>query len=161
MFDVIRLALATDSTRLVTVYINPASIVPAIDGVRHETHSLTHHGNQPEKIAELRRIEEKQFEVLGEFLAGLRATSEEDETLLDRTMVLYGTCMGNANSHSNDNLPVLLAGGGFRHGRHLAFDRDDNAPLANVYVSMLQRLGIETDTFSTGTTRCTGLEARG
>ena len=65
-------------------------------------------------------------------------------------MVLYGTCMGSANSHSNINLPVLLAGGGFRHGQHLAFDTQNNYPLTNLFVSMLQRLGIETNEFSTG-----------
>jgi hypothetical protein len=75
--------------------------------------------------------------------------------LLDRTMVLYGTCMGSANSHANTNLPVLLAGGGFKHGQHLAFDTKKNYPLPNLYVSMLQRLGIEADRFasSTGTMR--------
>ena len=72
-------------------------------------------------------------------------------------MVLYGTCMGSANSHSNVNLPVLLAGGGFRHGQHLAFDRSNNYPLPNLYVSMLQRLGVETDVFGTGTRTMDGL----
>ena len=85
-------------------------------------------------------------------------TQEEGENLLERTMVLYGTCMGSANSHANTNLPVLLAGGGFRHGQHLAFDRDNNYPLTNLFVSMLQRLGIETREFSTGKGTIRGLE---
>jgi len=73
-------------------------------------------------------------------------------------MVLYGTPMGSANSHSNTNLPVLLAGGGFKHGQHLAFDKENNYPLANLYVSMLQRIGIETGEFSTGKGTMRGLE---
>jgi hypothetical protein len=73
-------------------------------------------------------------------------------------MVLYGTCMGSANSHSNTNLPVLLAGGGFKHGQHLAFDKDNNYPLANLFVSMLQRLGVEAWEFSTGKGTMRGLE---
>ena len=155
MFDMTRVALETDSTRLVTVFISTVGVVPAVDGVSHETHSLTHHGNRPETIAELRRIEEAQFGVFNEFLNRMRGTGEQGSTLLDRTMVLYGTCMGSANAHSNVNLPVLLAGGGFRHGEHLLFDRQRNYPLANLFVTMLQRLGLEVDRFasSTGTMR--------
>jgi len=109
-------------------------------------------------ITELRAKEEAQFDALAAFLSALAATREEGETLLDRTMVLYGTPMGSANSHSNTNLPVLLAGGGFKHGQHLAFDKENNYPLANLYVSMLQRLAIETNEFSTGKATMKGLE---
>lgn len=147
MFDVMKLALETDSTRLISLFIDTTVI-----------HNITHHGNRPEVIAELRAKEEGQFDALAGFLASLAATNEQDATLLDRTMVLYGTCMGSANSHSNSNLPVLLAGGGFRHGQHLAFDTLNNYPLSNLYVSMLQRLGIETHEFSTGTATMRGLE---
>jgi hypothetical protein len=73
-------------------------------------------------------------------------------------MVLYGTCMGSATSHSNLNLPVLLAGGGFKHGQHLAFDKQNNYPLTNLYLSMLQRLGVETGEFSTSKGTMKGLE---
>jgi hypothetical protein len=76
-------------------------------------------------------------------------------------MVLYGTCMGNANSHSNANLPVLLAGGGFRHGQHLAFDTKKNYPLPNLFVSMLRRLGLEIDRFASSTGTMRGLEMTG
>lgn len=105
-------------------------------------------------------MEERQFRVLDRFLKGLAAAKEDGDRLLDRTMVLYGTCMGNANSHDNNNLPILLAGGGFRHGQHLAFDtqRGRNYPLPNLYLSMLQRLGIETDKFASSTGTMTGLE---
>ena len=73
-------------------------------------------------------------------------------------MVLYGTCMGSANSHSNVNLPVLLAGGGFKHGQHLAFDQTNNYPLTNLFVSMLQRMGLEADRFASSTGTMRGLE---
>jgi hypothetical protein len=147
MFDVIKLALETDSSRLVSLFIDATSI-----------HNITHHGNRPEVLAELRAKEERQFDALGGFLKVLSEAKEQGDTLLGRTMVLYGTCMGSANSHSNYNLPVLLAGGGFRHGQHLAFDRDNNYPLTNLYVSMLQRLGIESREFSTGKGTLRGLE---
>ncbi len=154
----IRLAFESDSTRIITVFVNPALWVPRAPGVAHETHSLTHHGNRPEMIDELRTVEERQFECLAELLAGLDEVQEGGRTLLDQTTILHGSCMGNANSHSNTNLPVLVAGGGFRHAGHLAFDANDNQPLANLFVSMLQRLGIETDRFASSTSTLTGLE---
>jgi hypothetical protein len=147
MLDVVKLALETDSSRIVSVFVDTTVI-----------HNITHHGNRPEVLAELRSKEEGQFDALAGFLTVLTEAKEQGETLLDRTMVLYGTCMGSANSHANNNLPVLLAGGGFRHGQHLAFDRDNNYALANLYVSMLQRLGIETREFSTGKGTMRGLE---
>ena len=146
-FDVMKLALETDSTRIISLFIDTTVI-----------HNITHHGNRPEVLAELRGHEEKQFDALNGFLTALAATKEENQTLLDRTMVLYGTPMGSANSHSNVNLPVMLAGGGFKHGQHLAFDTTNNYPLANLYLSMLQRLGLATDKFSTSKGTMRGLE---
>jgi hypothetical protein len=147
MFDVMKLALETDSTRLISLFIDTTVI-----------HNLTHHGNRPEVLTELRGHEEGQFGVLGDFLRTLNDTREQGQPILDRTMVLYGTCMGSANSHANTNLPVLLVGGGFRHGSHLAFDRNINYPLTNLFVSMLQRLGIEVNEFSTGRATFQGLQ---
>jgi hypothetical protein len=158
MFDLIRLALETDSTRLVTVFIEALGRHSDIPGVDHETHTLTHHGNRPEALAELRLIETAQFRALASLLAGLKGAREGTDTLLDRTMVLYGSCMSSANAHSNVNLPILLAGGGFRHAGHLMFDTQRNYPLPNLFVSMLQRLGIETDRFATSTGTMRGLE---
>lgn len=153
--DVVRMGLETDSTRVVSLFINTFSIVPEIPGVQQETHSLTHHGNRPEALDQLFKIESAQFKVLNDFLSGLAGVTEQGEALLDRTMVLYGTPMGSANSHANTNLPVLLAGGGFRHAGHLGFDTKKNYPLPNLYVSMLQKMGLELDRFtgSTGTMR--------
>jgi hypothetical protein len=145
--DVVNLALETDSTRFVTLFIDTTVI-----------HNITHHGNRPETIQELRNHEEAQFGALNNFLTSLAAAKEDGDTLLDRTMVLYGTPMGSANSHSNVNLPVLLAGGGFKHGQHLAYDKTNNYPLPNLFVSMLQRLGLEAEEFSTGKGTMKGLE---
>lgn len=158
MYDMMRLAIETDSTRLVGLFLNTASCTPNIEGVSHETHSLTHHGNRTEVLDELRKIEQAELEVLSEFLRGLKNAQEEGEPLLDRTMVLYGTCLGSANAHSNTNLPLILAGGGFRHGQHLAFDTKRNYPLPNLFVSMLQRLDIDADSFATSTGTMRGLE---
>ena len=158
MFELARLALVSDSTRLITLYISQDFVRPNIAGVDEGTHQLTHHGNQPDKLAMLRLIEEAQFREFATLLQGLSDTKEPTGRLLDTTMVLYGTNMGSANAHSNDNLPVLIAGGGFKHGQHLAFDRKKNYPLSNLYVSMLQRLGVDVDTFSSGTATMRGLE---
>ena len=158
MYALAKLAIETDSSRLITIYIHQNAAKPNIPGITEGTHPLTHHGNQPEKLDQLRKIEEAQFRELATLLGSLNETPEEGGSLLDRTMVLYGTCMGNANSHDNTNLPVLLAGGGFKHGQHLGFDRERNYPLPNLYVSMLQRLGIETDRFASSTGTMRGLE---
>ena len=126
-------------------------------GVSDETHSLTHHGNEPEKVEQLKRIELAQMEVFSYLLSSLRETQESGCSLLDHTQVLYGSCLGNANSHSNRNLPMILAGGGFKHGSHLEFDRDENTPLANLHLSMLQKLGIEREAFSSSSGTLSGL----
>ncbi len=147
MFDVMKLALETDSTRIITLFVDTSVI-----------HNITHHGNRPDAVAELRAKEEAQFGALNDFLTALDGTKEEGQSLLDRTQVLYGTPMGSANSHSNVNLPVLLAGGGYRHGQHLAFDTVNNYPLSNLYVTMLQRMGIETGEFALSKSTLRGLE---
>ncbi len=158
MFDLVRLALETDSTRIVTICFNTTSLTPTIPGVKSQCHGLTHHGQRPEIVEELRRIEEAQFQGLNDFFTSLKTSKEEGVTLLDRTACLYGTNMGSANAHSTDNLPVLLAGGGFKHGQHLAFDRKNNYPLSNIYVSLLQRLGINANSFASGNSTFRGLE---
>ena len=159
MFDLVRLALQTDSTRVVTLSLSTFSVVPHVPGVRNETHGLTHHGNEPEKITELRKIEEAQLVVFGDLLSMLAETAESSGSLLDHTQVLYGSCLGNANSHSNQNLPLILAGGGFKHGGHLRFDERNNTPLANLFVSMLQRLGLESERFASSTGTLRGLRS--
>lgn len=156
--DVVKLALETDSTRIVTLFIQPLGVLSAIPGVSSETHSLTHHGNREEMISELRKIEEAQLAVIRNFLTALQKSREEGESVLDQTSVIYGTCMGNANGHTNQNWPMLLAGGGFKHGQHLAFDQKNNTPISNLYLSVLHRLGIEQEKFSSSTGTLSGLQ---
>jgi hypothetical protein len=159
MFDLIRLALQTDSTRVVTLTLSTFSVVPHLPGVKSETHGLTHHGNESDKIAELKKIEEAQMKAFADLLKAFRDVTETGGTLLDYTQVLYGSCLGNANSHSNQNLPLILAGGGFKHGQHLSFNEQNNTPLANLFVTMLQGLGIESEKFSSSTRALSGLTA--
>lgn len=149
MLKIACLALQTDSTRFITLKI----------GYLNAYHHDSHHGQVPEALAKVRAIETKELQIIRDFLVKLQNTREGGETLLDRTMRLYGSNLGDANRHDTVNLPILLAGGGFKHGQHLAFDRQNNTPLCNLYVSMLQRLGIETDRFASSTGRLSGLEA--
>ncbi|MCO8124178.1 DUF1552 domain-containing protein [Stieleria sp. TO1_6] len=158
MFDLARIAMQTDSTRLISIYIHQNDAKPNIAGVDTGTHPLTHHGNQPEKLDQLRRIEEAQFRELANLLGGLADSDAGSGSLLDQTSVIYGTSLGNGNSHANNNLPVLIAGGGFRHAQHLALGGRYDYPLPNLFVSVLQRMGIETDQFATSTGTMRGLE---
>jgi hypothetical protein len=161
MFDLIHLAVQTDSSRLFTLLLLGTSLVPPINGVNQGHHDLSHHGQDPGKIEQLKTVEIEKLKTFREFLGKLKATREEGDTLLDRTMVFFSSNLGNASSHAVKNLPVILAGGGFKHGRHLAFDAAKPPPLCNLYVSMLQRLGIEADKFGSGTGTLAGLEPRG
>ena len=158
MFDLIHLALQTDSTRLVTLLLLGTSSVPPIPGVSLGHHDLSHHGQDPSKIEQLRAVELELMKCFSAWLGKLRGTNEGNDTLLDRTSVFFSSNLGNASNHSTRNLPVLLAGGGFRHGQHLSFDVDKSPPLSNLYVSMLQRLGIEADRFGSSTGTLAGLE---
>ncbi len=159
MFDLIHLALQTDSTRLITFMLLGTSDVPPIPGVSLGHHDLSHHGQDPKKIEQLRTIEMEKMKTVRDLLEKLKKTGEQGESLLERTTVFFSSNLGNASNHSSRNLPVLLAGGGFRHGRHLAFDPQNPPPLCNLYVSLLQRLGIESQKFGTSTGTLTGLEA--
>jgi BMFP domain-containing protein YqiC len=161
MYDLARLAFETDSTRAITLMLNSVGTpVVQIDGatITDSYHNLSHHGMAEDKLRQLRVIDEWHMKLLADLFKGLKSVTEDGATLLERTMVLYGSNLGDANAHSTTNLPTLFAGGGFRHGRHLAFDRTRNYPLPNLFVSMLQRMGIEETRFgpSTGTMR--GLE---
>jgi hypothetical protein len=161
MFDVMRLAIETDSTRLISVIIGQA-FNPKVDlpGVELPHHALTHKSSLDNERKQLEIIETAQLQELGRLLSALNETKEQGESLLDRTMVLYGSNLGNAARHDTTNLPILLAGGGFHHGRHLAFDRLNNKPLSSLFVTMLQRLGVETDRFSSSTGNLSELESR-
>ena len=160
MFDLIHLALQTDSTRLITMLLLGTSLVPPIPGVSQGHHDLSHHGQDPAKLAQLKTLELEKMKTLRELLEKLKKTEEQGESLLDRTMVFFSSNLGNASNHSTRNLPVLLAGGGFKHGQHLAFDAKNSPPLCNLYLSMLRRMGIAADRFSTSTGPLQGLELK-
>ncbi len=158
LFDLAHLALQTDSTRLITIMLAGSTIAPPIPGVTLGHHDLSHHGKDPGKLAQLNIVEVETMKTVRDLLAKLRQSQEDGASLLDRTTVFLGSNLGDGSSHSVRNLPVLLAGGGFRHGQHLAFDPLNPPPLCNLYVSVLQRLGIEVEKFSISTGTLTGLE---
>jgi len=160
-FDLTHLALQTDSTRLVTILLLGTSSVPPVANVSLGHHDLSHHGQDPGKLEQLKKVELELMKVLADFFVKLKGTAEEGETLLDRTMVFFSSNLGNASSHATTNLPVLFAGGGFKHGQHLAFDPAKPPPMCNLFVSMLQRLGLEVDKFGSSTGTLTGLETAG
>lgn len=149
-YDLMALALQTDSTRIITLALH----------IGH--HPVTHHGKDPATLAKLSIIEQYQMEQLARFLAKLKSIDEPNgKTLLDNCMVLFGSGIGNASSHSNKNLPLLLAGGGFAHGEHKSYFKGKSSTLAaRLFVSMLQRFGVETDEFAMATSTLTGLETR-
>lgn len=158
MIDLMLLALKTDSTRFITFALNGLNAVPVIRGVTQDWHNLSHHGQDPEKLAELRIIELEQMQLFAELLERLQESREAGGTLLDRTIVLFGSNLGNASSHDNRNLPIVVAGGGFQHGQHLGFDPDRPPPLCNLFVQFLQRLGAEVDQFGSSTGTLNGFE---
>lgn len=158
MSDMVRLALSTDSSRFITLHFGGSGGVVPIPGVEQGYHNLSHHGLDPEKLAQLALVETEILRAWGDFLRNLQAIEDHGGTLLDHTSILLTSNLGNASSHDNRNMPVLLAGGGFRHGQHLAFDRKNNYPLPNLYLSVLQRTGLEVDRFATSTGTMTGLD---
>jgi hypothetical protein len=157
LFDLVPFVLETDSTRVMTIFLQGSNGIPPVKGVTTDHHNLSHHGRDPAKIEQLRLIEAAQIGVVRGLLAKLKTKHEAGTSLLDQTMVLFGSNLGNANSHDTRNLPILLAGGGFKHGRHVAFDANNNSRLRNLFVTMLQRLGVETDKFGSSTGTLTGL----
>jgi hypothetical protein len=164
MNDMVRLALVTDSTRFITLHLGGGGGVVPIEGVDEGYHSLSHHGLDTEKLAQLAIVETAVVGAWGDFLRSLQGAEEgistggDGGTILDRTTVLLTSNLGNASSHDTRNMPVLLAGGGFRHGNHIAFDPKNNHPLPNLFVSVLQRTGLETESFATSTGTLPGLE---
>ena len=162
MYDMMRLALQTDSTRVITLSLGSMNAVPSnIPGVKTDWHNLSHHGKDEAKIAELRLIEEAEFVEFNRFLSQLKAVEENGRSLLDNTAVLFGSNLGNASAHDWHNLPIIVAGGGYQHGAYVAHDAQNNTPLANLFVSLAQRMGMETDRFGSSTAAgVRGLEMR-
>ena len=153
MFDLMALALQTDSTRVATLFIAGLGQVFTLDGktMRAGYHALSHHGNDPDMIRDLIRVETEHMRCLNRFLDQLKEkTDAEGRPLLDTTIVMFGTGMGDASRHSNRDLPTLVAGGGFQHGKHIN-NADKSHLLGDVYISLLRQLGVETDSFSNAT----------
>jgi hypothetical protein len=149
-FDLVHLALQTDSTRVIALWIWSHGRVN-LPGVAIGHHDATHHGQDEAKIQQLALIEEAEMTLFAQFLGKLKGSNEAGSSLLDQTIVFYGSNMGNASAHSCNNLPILVAGGGFHHAGHVAFDRNNNHPLSNLFVRMLHQMGIQADRFGTST----------
>ena len=162
MYDLARLAFETDSTRSITLMLDSVA-TPVLEipdtRITDGYHNLSHHGKSEDKRSQLKTIDELHMKLLADLISDLKAVREGEDSLLDRTMVLYGSNFGDANQHVCTNMPTILAGGGFRHGQHLAFDTSRNYPLPNLFVSMLQRMGIEEGSFASSTGTMRGLEA--
>jgi hypothetical protein len=149
-YGLIHLALQTDSTRVVVLGLGEQGQQNIPDlSIGH--HDASHHGKDPAKIEQFARYEEKEYQTFAGFLDKLSATTEAGKPLLDSTQVLMASSLGDASAHSSDNLPVFLAGGGFKHKGHLAFDQKNNYQLSNLYVRMLQKMGVETEKFGAST----------
>ena len=164
-YDLMALALETDSTRVITLGL--ADIGANYGGfkISRGYHQLTHHGKVPDYITELSVIEQFHTRQFARFLEHLKSVQENNgKSLLENSMVLFGSGMGNASSHSNKNLPLILAGGGFRHGEHKSYFKDEAqkvcTPAGNLFISMLQRFGVQIDRFGTARSTLNGLEVK-
>ena len=154
LYEMIALALQTDSTRIATLEIG-GDFLPQNLGIDKSHHGLSHHGNDPEAIAHLITLEKYQIEQFSKFVGRLAALNDGEQTLLDSTAVLFGSGMGDANSHKNSDLPVILAGGGYMHGefRQVPAEGLHKVPLCNLFVDIAQRMGVEISSFGSSTGR--------
>ena len=161
MYQMAHLAFESDSTRCVTLLLdstNSPTITVKGSAISDGYHNLSHHGKNENKLQQLQAIDEAHMSLLNELLTNLKSTAEDGAALLDNTLVMYGSNFGDANKHTTTNMPVILAGGRLRHGQHLAFDHQQNYPLPNLFVSMLQSMGLEADKFASSTGTMTGLD---
>lgn len=161
MYDLVVLALRHDSSRLITIHAGFMGCQPTLKGSSVDYHNLSHHGKLPENLDKLCQLEDESMKTFAHFLQRLTDTKEEGQSMLDRTTVMLGSNLGNSNTHETTNLPVILAGGGFKHGQYLAFSRENNVPLCNLYVMMLQRMGLDISSFGSSNGTVAGLEMAG
>ncbi|MEM6279836.1 MAG: DUF1552 domain-containing protein [Verrucomicrobiota bacterium] len=162
MYDLMVLALESGSTRVLSLFLDGLGQVFSIDGevLKAGYHALSHHGNDPEMIEDLVSIERAHIQCFAGFLEQLSdKKNPEGKSLLDDTVILLGTGMGDASRHSNANLPTLVAGGGFDHGSHIAIDaKKPDAPLlGDLYLTLMHQLGIEQDQFSNASRNLNGI----
>ena len=151
MFDLQLLAFQGDVTRVTTFQLARETSNRTYNeiGVPDPHHPLSHHGNDPAKIAKMAKINQFHVSLFSEFVAKLKATPEGNGTLLDNSLLLYGSGMGNPNVHDHTNLPIIVAGGaagGMKGGRHLKFEK--TVPLANLHLTLLDKVGVRLDSFA-------------
>lgn len=154
-YDIVALALQTDATRIMTFQMPGGNGFLPIDGVTMAYHNMTHHGHRPEHIRQLRLVDAWRFQQFAAFLKRLKTIRDEnDRPLLDTTIVMFGSGMADASVHSSRNTPIILAGGGFKHGRHHALPAggkpgEKDTPLCDLFVSISHQMKIESERFST------------
>jgi Protein of unknown function (DUF1552) len=153
MFDLLFLAIQSDTSRVFTAGFGMHNRVIELEGVKDGYHGLSHHGKQPDKLKQLQIIETFYIAQMARFMEKLRKARTEQGNLLNDTMVWFGSGLGDAARHSNRDLPLILAGGGFKHGEHLDCKRTDGrqTPLNNLFTTMLQKFGVEIDRFNNAT----------
>lgn len=152
------LALQTDSTRVVSMAVENGNW--GLDGVTDSYHTLSHHGQRDDPLRQLAIIEQHLMQNLVGFLERLKLAEQPGGgSLLESTQVLFGSGLGSGSRHSNTNLPLILAGGGWKHGQHI--DAQRGQPLCNLFLSMLQRMGAEQDYFNRSLSTLTGLDVAG
>lgn len=155
IFDMISFAFETDLTRVANIAFPTALSYTDVKGVTRSYHGTTHNGKMENVTAELVAIESFQIEQVSRFMKKLDAIPEPNAegSMLDHTIILFGSGMGYGGTHSNRNLPIMVAGGGFKHRGHVDCrdESGNNMPLCNLYVSLMQRFGIERDEFNTST----------
>ena len=150
MLNLIPLILQTDSSRVVSLMIQDHSVVPQVAGVTKDQHGLSHHGQDEANITQLKLIETEIIKRFDKLLTELQQPDLAGGSILDQTAVLFGSNLGNAASHSAKKLPILVAGGGFAHGKHIANKQEQDAPLCDLFVTLLQSMGLEVDAFGQG-----------
>jgi len=151
LLNLVPLIVQTDSSRVISIVIQHNHGMPQIAGVESEHHNLSHHGRDPNRIEQLLKIERAIMGCFDEFLTAMKTKREAGGTLLDHTLTLLGSNLGNASAHDPRNNPILLAGGGLKHGRYLAHNPKNNTPLCNLFLHMLNQMGLETENFSSST----------
>ncbi len=154
LYELMALALQTDATRIATLEIG-GDFLPQNLGIDKSYHGLSHHGNDEAAIKHLIALETYQIEQFAKFVARLSKLEDGERTLLDSTTVLFGSGIGDANTHKNSDLPIVLAGGGYRHGefKKIPSSGSNKVPLCNLFVDIAQRMGVEADAFGTSTGR--------
>jgi hypothetical protein len=147
MLDLSRLAFQTDLTRIITLYFIGTTKTPSKPAESYAYHDLSHHGQDPNKIEKLALLERDLFKEWGRFLGQMKQPDQSGARLLDHATCVLGAGMGNASSHDATNLPILIAGGGFKHGQHIAHDPKNPPPLCNLWVQIAHQMGVEVDKF--------------